>query len=130
MNRLIITLIILTFTVSQGSAVQSCSTALTGLPLKPNGSELTLVKKVLVSDCCVIRGFLGTAVDGFIRWGLQHGIYKLIIGPDNDGDHKMDKVDSQKIIELSKASRIELNLPPKAVTVIEIEQQPKLNPIF
>ena len=34
--------------------------------LRPGGSELVVVRKVLASDCRVVRGFLGTPVDGSV----------------------------------------------------------------
>ena len=70
-------------------------------------------------------------IEGGIRvWALEHGRYKLTVGPDSDGDKKMDSIVRTEILELAKADRIQLTLPPKAVTVIEIEQIEKLDPIF
>lgn len=37
-----------------------------GVPLKPNEAKFVVVKKVPVVDCRVVRGFLGTVVDGSI----------------------------------------------------------------
>ncbi len=63
-------------------------------------------------------------------WALEHGLYQLTVGPDSDGDHRMDRVERSESLELTKAGKIDLTLAPGAVTVIEIKQTNTLEPIF
>lgn len=79
----------------------------------------------------LVYSFANVPVKGNMRiWALEHGVYQLTIGPDTDGDRKIDRVEKRALLELSKADTIELILPPRVVTVVEIEQVRKLAPIF
>ena len=75
--------------------------------------------------------FSGREMTGNIRiWALEHGRYRVTIGTDTDGDRTIDTPGSTETLELAKADRIKLTLQPKEVTIIEIEQVEKLDPIF
>jgi len=79
----------------------------------------------------LVYSFANRPMKGNMRiWALEHGIYQLTIGPDSDSDHKMDRVKRRESLELAKADKIELTLPPRLVTVISVEQLRKLDPIF
>lgn len=62
-------------------------------------------------------------------WALEHGKYKLSVGLDKDGDFKTDSVVNSAELELARADHIALALDPKAVTIIELTQLEKLDPI-
>ena len=66
----------------------------------------------------------------FRVWALEHGIYRIRRGTDTTGDFQIDGEASIVRRELMKADRIELEIAPGSVTLIEIEQVKKLAPIF
>jgi hypothetical protein len=63
-------------------------------------------------------------------WALEHGEFKINIGRDTDGNGKMDRADRAETRELTRADALDLTLPPRAVTVIEIERITALEPIY
>jgi hypothetical protein len=63
-------------------------------------------------------------------WALAHGRYRLAIGTDADGDFAVDQMDSQSEVTLVRADAIPLKLPPKAVTIIELQQLEKAEPVY
>ncbi|MBN1673249.1 MAG: carbohydrate-binding family 9-like protein [Kiritimatiellae bacterium] len=63
-------------------------------------------------------------------WALEHGTYTLAVGPDANGDRKMDRAAQTESLELMRADRVPVTLAPKAVTVIELTQTKKLDPIY
>jgi hypothetical protein len=79
----------------------------------------------------LVYSFANKPMNGSMRiWALEHGVYQVTIGLDNDGDRKIDRVKRRASIELLKAGTIELQLAPRVVTVVEIEQVQRLSPIF
>ncbi|MBN1670066.1 MAG: carbohydrate-binding family 9-like protein [Kiritimatiellae bacterium] len=62
-------------------------------------------------------------------WALEHGTYTLSAGPDADGDHRMERAARTESLEVVRADRIPLTLPPKVVTVIELVQTRKRPPV-
>ena len=74
--------------------------------------------------------FADKPMKGNIRvWALEHGVYELTVGPDANGDNNMDRAEKAATLELAKADRIELTLPPEAVTVVELKQLHQLDPV-
>ena len=70
-------------------------------------------------------------MDGKMRvLALEYGRYVISTGTDNDGDFTNDNPAVRETRELAKADGVKLVLPPRAVTVIDIEQVEKLEPIF
>jgi hypothetical protein len=63
-------------------------------------------------------------------WRLRHGRYEVTVGPDADGDHAMDEATSTRTLELAKADRVPVELAPRSVTVIEVQQVEALDSIF
>jgi len=63
-------------------------------------------------------------------WELDHGRYELTVGPDEDNDQKPDRVARTETLELAKADTVNLTLAPRQVTVIELRQREKLDPII
>ncbi|MFC1717516.1 hypothetical protein ACFL6S_27900 [Candidatus Poribacteria bacterium] len=79
----------------------------------------------------LVYSFANEPMKGKMRvWALEHGLYQLSIGPDADGDREIDRFERSKEMELIKADSIELTLPPRTVTLIDINQVKKLDPIF
>ncbi|MBN1294180.1 MAG: hypothetical protein JXB48_20260 [Candidatus Latescibacteria bacterium] len=79
----------------------------------------------------MVYSYSETEMNGQIRvWALEHGRYRITTGTDSDGDTKIEGTAFTRTIELKKADRIKLTLPPKAVTIVEIQQIEKLEPIF
>lgn len=78
-----------------------------------------------------VYSFAEAPVTGKMRvWALEHGTYNLATGRDGNGDNEMDRSQRTETLELRKADAIELTLAPRAVTVVSIEQERKLDSIF
>ena len=60
-------------------------------------------------------------------WRLNHGRYKMRVGPDSDNDGKIDHIALEKTITLHRHAPIELSLPPNQLTRLEIEQIEQLD---
>ncbi len=79
----------------------------------------------------LVYNFSTKTLSGRMRvWSLEPGRYKLRIGIDTDGDDEIDGELSAKEVALQRADAIDLNLPPKKVTVIEAEQIASMRPLF
>ena len=79
----------------------------------------------------LVYSFASKPLTGRMRlWALAHGQYRLTIGPDADGDFKADKIEIDKSIELARADSIPLTIAPGVVTVVTLDQQRELDPIF
>ena len=63
-------------------------------------------------------------------WALEHGRYRLSIGADTDADFAVNRIDKKDEVTLVRADSLPLTLPPKAVTIVELQQLEKLEPIF
>jgi hypothetical protein len=71
-----------------------------------------------------------TLQGGFRVWALDHGEYRVAVGLDEDGDAKADRVIHETTRELTRADRTPLALAPRVVTVIEVAQTRRLDPIY
>jgi len=60
-------------------------------------------------------------------WTLDHGEYRLRVGPDANGDDELDRAVREKQLEVLRATAIPLTLPPKAVTVVALRQVRRLD---
>jgi len=60
-------------------------------------------------------------------WTLQHGQYKLFTGTDANEDDEIDTPPAGQTLEIQRATSISLALPPRAVTVVRLEQTEKLD---
>jgi hypothetical protein len=79
----------------------------------------------------LVYNYADVPMKGSMRvWNLDHGRYRLTMGPDANGDKVMDSPERTEVLELAKADDITVTLKPKAVTVIRLEQMEKLEPIF
>ncbi|MHB9030031.1 MAG: hypothetical protein ACYC9O_14790, partial [Candidatus Latescibacterota bacterium] len=79
----------------------------------------------------LVYSYSSRSMRGKMRlWALGHGKYRVIIGRDTDGNGKMDRAERSETRELSRADALDLTLPPRAVTVIEIERTEALEPIY
>jgi len=63
-------------------------------------------------------------------WALEHGRYRLSIGPDRDGDFTAERIDARAELTLARADAVTLTLPPRTITVVELRQLEKSAPIF
>ena len=75
-----------------------------------------------------VYNFADRALEGALRlWTLDHGLYRLTVGVDRDDDSVARVVES---LEVQRASAIPVVLPPKAVTIIELKQEKRLDDIY
>ncbi|NUP98486.1 MAG: hypothetical protein HUU35_01390, partial [Armatimonadetes bacterium] len=63
-------------------------------------------------------------------WRLSHGRYSLRLGPDHNGDDRLDQVAVEHEMTLRRGDRLPLTLPPGVVTVLELEQTAALENLF
>lgn len=79
----------------------------------------------------LVYSFASKPLTGSMRlWALAHGQYHLTAGPDADGDFQADKIEIDKSVELARADALPLTISPKTVTVVTLDQQRALGPIF
>lgn len=70
-----------------------------------------------------IYNFRDQPITGLMRvWRLDHGRYRVRCGPDANDDGKLDEAASDEIRELQRYASINLDLPAKQVTVVDVEQ--------
>ncbi len=75
--------------------------------------------------------FSSAPISGRIRvWELDHGRYELTVGSDANADLEPDNTSRTEKLELAKADTVELTLPPRQATVVDLRQQMKLDPIW
>lgn len=78
----------------------------------------------------LVYNFAGEPLQGIMRvWRLDHGIYRVVIGPDADGDGVADARASEQQVELLRYSPVPVTLLPRQVTVIEVTQVQELDDI-
>lgn len=78
-----------------------------------------------------VYSFANKPMAGKMRvWALEHGEYAINVGPARDGYFIADWPPPPVVRELAKADTIDLTLAPKTVTIVEIKQTEKLDPIF
>ena len=74
--------------------------------------------------------FSTTTRVGAVRvWNLEHGLYRITIGVDDNRDFKIDRPIVQTTRELLRADRLAVEMRPEVVTIIEVEQVKRLDPI-
>ncbi len=77
-----------------------------------------------------VYSFANEPMDGGLRvWRLDHGRYRIAVGPDADGDDALDRPVETRELQLRRHSRVPITLQPGQVTIIEIEQVETLDPI-
>jgi len=62
-------------------------------------------------------------------WRLDHGRYKVRVGPDANDDGVLDRVEKEEVMVLRRYSPIALRLPGRRQTLIEVEQVEALDDI-
>ncbi|MFW5868393.1 MAG: hypothetical protein ACOCX2_11290, partial [Armatimonadota bacterium] len=78
-----------------------------------------------------VYSFADEPVEGGLRvWRLEHGRYRVAVGPDADGDDALDAPVEAREMELRRYSRVPITLQPGQVTIIEIEQAEALEPVY
>jgi hypothetical protein len=78
----------------------------------------------------LVYSFRDEPHEGRIRlWTLDHGQYRLTVGPDNDGDDVADRFTREDTVEVARATALSLLLPPKTVVVIELRQLEQLDDV-
>jgi len=79
----------------------------------------------------LVYSFASKPLTGRMRlWALAHGLYRLTVGPDANSDFAADRIETDKSIELARADAIPLTVLPGVVTVVTLERQRELDPIF
>jgi hypothetical protein len=79
----------------------------------------------------LVYSFAERPLTGRLRfWALEHGRYRVNLGPDAKGDQQMDRAEVTDTRRLARAEALELTLSPQAVTVIEVTQLEKLEPLW
>ncbi len=63
-------------------------------------------------------------------WALDRGRYRVGIGADSDGDLRGESFGERQERELGRGDAIEITLAPGAVTVIELDQVERFDPVF
>jgi hypothetical protein len=77
-----------------------------------------------------VYSFANEPMTGGLRvWRLEHGRYRVSVGPDADGDDQIDGDAQPREMELLRYSRVPLTLQPGQTTIIEVEQVEALEPI-
>ncbi len=78
----------------------------------------------------LVYNFREEPVTGRIRlWTLDHGRYRLTLGPDRNADDEADAIDREETVEVARATAIPVDLPSKRVIVLELEQVERLDAI-
>ncbi len=77
-----------------------------------------------------VYSFADEPMTGAMRvWRLDHGTYRVAIGPDADGDDALDRPVEAQEMELLRYSAVPITLPPRQTTIVEIEQVEALDDI-
>lgn len=77
-----------------------------------------------------IYNFSNKPLTGTIRtWRLDHGRFRLRIGADTNDDGSIDSGSEDREVQLMRGSRIAVTLPPRQVTVVNVEQIEQLDDI-
>ncbi len=79
---------------------------------------------------CLLYNFAAQEHTGRARfWTLDHGRYRLTLGPDGDGNDQADAPSREETVQIARATPISIMLPPRTVTVLELKQTEKLDEI-
>jgi len=96
------------------------------------GSDFAALVGLIRPDALRVTmyNFAGRDLAGRMRvWRLDHGTYRVRIGPDADDDGKIDSVAVQRTQELCRYAPLEITLPARRQAIVEIEQTQKLDDI-
>lgn len=78
----------------------------------------------------LVYNFADKELKGTLRfWTLEHGKYKLTIGPDADQDDKADKIEREDTVEVARGAGVPVALPARKLVVIELTQVQQLDDI-
>lgn len=78
-----------------------------------------------------VYSFADKPMKGVMRlWRLEHGRYRISLGIDRNGDFQADSPTLKLEKEITRADGIDVELAPKAITIIEMQQLERLEPIF
>jgi hypothetical protein len=78
----------------------------------------------------LVFNFRNEPMRGAMRfWMLDHGLYEMSVGIDENGDDQIDTVAYRKQVEVIRGNPVALDLPARKVTVITLKQKAKLDPI-
>ena len=78
-----------------------------------------------------LYNFTDRTLEGRLRvWRLDHGRYKVRVGPDANDDSRLDSTDRETTEELYRYAPVAVKLPPKRLTMVEITQVEKLDDIL
>lgn len=76
----------------------------------------------------LVYNFRDKPQTGTVRfWTLDHGQYRVTLGPDANGDDAADKLTRDETREIGRATALPLTLPPRQVVVLELTQTAKLD---
>ena len=76
----------------------------------------------------LVYNFADRPLEGRMRtWTLDHGTYRLRVGPDQNRDDKMDRAARDETLEVQRATALPLTLPSRTVTVVELRQLRRLD---
>lgn len=77
----------------------------------------------------LVYSFADKPLNGHMRvWTLDHGVYRLRISVEANGDDQIDLPVLEQESEVLRATPISLTLPPKVATVVELLQAKRLEP--
>lgn len=78
-----------------------------------------------------IYNFTDRPLQGAMRtWRLDHGVYHITTGLDRDDDGAMDQPSAEDTATLMRGSTLPLNLAPRQVTIINVNQTQPLDDIL
>jgi hypothetical protein len=76
----------------------------------------------------LVYSFRDKPMTGRVRfWTLDHGRYRLTLGPDANQDDLADRAVRDQQLEIGRATPVSLTLPPGQVVVLEATQVQKLD---
>ena len=79
----------------------------------------------------LLYNFASETIAGTARvWALDHGRYRITLGPDTDGDDNPDTLTIERSAELARADVVPVTLPPGVVTVLHLQQIEALDDIL
>ncbi|MBN1671081.1 MAG: hypothetical protein JXR37_08620 [Kiritimatiellae bacterium] len=71
----------------------------------------------------LLYNFSNRPLSGHARlWRLEHGQYQLEMGPDEDGNSRIDRAEVDRQLDLARGDRIALTLPPGVPTLLRLRQ--------
>ncbi len=78
-----------------------------------------------------LYNFRDQPLTGTLRlWRLQHGVYRVRIGPDADDDGQLDQPTEEHTRQLQRYSALPITLPAQQVTVVECDQVQPLDDLL